>query len=369
MSEVANTPAVAPTATPAAAPPAAAPASGAGKQSNLAWARTIAESIHETPTEVDAAPAAAPSAPAQEAPEPPTVEAAAPKPKEEPEPARRSEEAEQLTAGAIEQQKAWERIHREASKIRQKQEEFKKQRSELERLSALEAKLKDPAQRYRTLEELGGSIGEWQARAVAGDEPNPQVMDLKKAFDDQALAIRQEIAELKAEREQALMSGAVQHAEQQFAASLVETASQYKHFQAAGPQAIDRAYDFAEYVARAMKGRQDIPRSEMPYVRDYLAKVPKAVALDASNLSSYYDRRLAAEASVWAPRQQTEPKGQPAKPPKAETVPKGTLKATLDNATAAQRGAPLTEKDLSKLSPKEFAKAVAAEIAYSEGEE
>jgi hypothetical protein len=259
------------------------------------------------------------------------------------------------------------RLHNEASKLRQAKDAFKKLKSDFERLSALEAKLKGP-ERYKVLEEYGGSIGDWQGRALSGEEPNPQVSDLRKLIEERDKQWEQRIAEIKAERESERAQYAVETAEQTFATHLVEAATQHKHFQAAGAHAVDRCYDFAEFVARAMKGRKDIPRGEIPFVNEYLNKVPRAVALDPQNLAAYYDRRLAYEASVWAPRGQPEPQGQPAKPaPKPEPAKQGqSRQPPLDNATATQRGAPPPAKDPSKMTSKEFAAWSASQVEYSD---
>lgn len=298
-------------------------------------------------TEPIAAEAAEPVAPPKPAMEPPAV---AEKPKEEPAAKPRFTEAE-LVAEVTKTQNAWTQIHREAAKLRQREEGLKAIRAEYERLQGLEKRLKSD-ERYKVIEEVGGSLGDWQTRAVAGEGPNPQIDDLKKMIADRDAQWENRINKIIGERDSERQSIQIRTAEQNFDSALVSEAAKYEHTRAMGPRAVDGAHDFAEYVARALSGRSDIPRGEFAHVKEYLEKVPRAVALDTGQIMSYHNSRLAQDAALWAPAPKlVEP---PRAAPPAESDPHRAETRTsrgsqpLDNSASSARATPPTPREMTK---------------------
>lgn len=373
----------APAAAPATAPMTNAEIKAARTATNRQWAASVASEIRDVPTSVEQVAAetandnAAPEAPADspdstgndgpgvvKTEEPPPE---ASKPREEPPPPEidNPDGPQGLSpADRVELERAWTRIHKEVRTIKQQREEIRKAKADLEEYKSLKADLSDPSKRYAILEKHGGSLGEWQSRAVAGEEPNPQVQDAKKFFEEQVAMLREEVQKINQQRDQERVQYAIQNAEQTFAQELVDNAQKSPHFRAHGPEAVDRAYDFAENVARRMKGRTDIPRAEIPYIDEYLRATPKMNALDPSSITRYFAYRLSKEASRYTSQGQPEPQGHPARPAAKADSAQATkpAKPALDNATAAQRGAAAPRKDPSKMSAKEFARAYADEV-------
>jgi hypothetical protein len=255
------------------------------------------------------------------------------------------------------QQTAWTNIHREAAKIRLREETLKQKTADLERLQKLETRLKsDGGDKYKAFEELGGKLGDWQTRAVAGEGPSPQLEDFKKFVEDRDAQWQKQLDEVRKvqlKRDEDERAAAVDHrvrsAESTFDNKLFEESSKYEHTKAMGPAAVDRAHDFAEYVARALQGRRDIPRSEVPWVNDYLKNVPESVALDPGQIVAHVSKRIAREASMWgmSPKQSETPQASTIEEPKTETrTSRGSQ--VLDNAAAGTRATPKSPLEMSR---------------------
>ena len=244
----------------------------------------------------------------------------------------------------IELQNAWTKVHREMARLRQNTEQLKAIRGEYQRLASIEQRLK--TEPYKVVEEHGGSLGDWQRRTLAGGLADaPQVQDLRKIIEERDRQWQARFDAIEQGNLQKQQSEAIQATEQSFIRSLDEHAEKADHCKAYGKsKAVDMAYDFAEHVARVLRGRKDIPRSEREYIDAYLENTPRALALSPQNIISAINKRLARESGAVR---------------ETPTAAKTTSKKVVDNAATGTRAAPST-KDMTR---EEFVRWAASQIS------
>jgi hypothetical protein len=258
------------------------------------------------------------------------------------------EAQKELIQARTEVQNAWTKVNREMARLRQQSEQLKTVRSEFERLQKLETRLK--TEPYKVVEEVGGSLSDWQRRSLTGGD-NPQIQDIRQAIAERDAAWQKRFDDIQQAAIAEKQKEKVQATEQNFIAALDAQASQSEVCKAHGKgPAVDMAYDFAEHVARTLRGRGDVPRSEKPFIDEYLKNTPRALALNPENLVRVVERRLARQKVEDAQQEQEV----------QENKPKQKSK-TVDNAASTQRAAPTQAK-----SRAEWLKEAAAQIRVSE---
>jgi hypothetical protein len=226
-----------------------------------------------------------------------------------------------LRSERIEIQNAWTKVNKEHARLRQQSEQLKQVRAEFERLQRFEARFK--TEPYKVVEEAGGSLSDWQKRAFSGKD-DPRLTDIERMIQQRDAEWQKRFDDISRAQEQKETTAKMQENEQNFIRQLDQNAEKHEALRENKAQAIDMAYDFAENVARHLRGRTDIPRIERPYVEAYLKNVPAALALDPANLMAAVLKRM--------PKQEASEQ--------EESKPKAASKKTVDNAASGVQASP-----------------------------